>query len=129
MHNKTDIREALKQTWAWENNSPIPNNSSSKGQDKEVSLLIHDIFGAEILKTPNKKGWHFYNRIDGERIDFSNAEAEKQSAESLFEDIPSTPEETGMYFEPVDYSSFYTKFIRAFEEIIGRGYYRQGYSA
>jgi hypothetical protein len=129
MQNKTDIQEALKQTLAWENNSPPPKNISAKGQDKEVSLLIHDIFGAEILKTPEKKGWHFYNRMDGERMDFSNTEEEKQPEDSPFEDIPSTPEETCLYFEPVDYSSFYTKFIRAFEEIVGRSYYQQGYSA
>jgi hypothetical protein len=129
MQNKIDIQEALKQTWAWENKTPSPKNISAKGKDKEVSLLIHDIFGAEILKTSEKKGWHFYNRFDGERIDFSNSEAEKQPEDGLFEDIPSTPEETCLYLEPVDYSSFYTKFIWVFEEIIGRNYYQQGYSA
>jgi hypothetical protein len=129
MQNKTDIQEALKQTWAWENNLSTPINSSAKGQDKEVSLLIHDIFGAEILKTHEKKGWHFYNRIDGERMDFSNSEAEKQPEDGLFEDIPSTPEETYLYLEPVDYSRFYTKFTLAFEEIVGQSYYQQSYSA
>jgi hypothetical protein len=129
MQNKSDIQEALKQTWAWENNLPAQKNISIKGQDKEVSLLIHDIFGAEILKTHEKKGWHFYNRIDGERIDFSNSKTRKQPEDGHFEDIPSTPEETCLYFEPVDYSRFYTKFTLAFEEIIGRGYYQQGCSA
>ena len=129
MHNKTDIQEALKQTWAWENNSSTYINSSIKGQDIEVSLLIHDIFGAEILKTPNKKGWHFYNRIDGERIDFSMLEAERQSENDNFEDIPSTPEETCLYLEPVDYSLFYSKFTMAFEEIIGWSGFRQSFSA
>jgi hypothetical protein len=119
MKNQIHIREALKQTWAMDHklqkNTPIP----IKGQDKEVSLLIHDIFGGEILKTSEKKGWHFYNRIDGERIDFSDSETENLPKEVHFEDILSSPEETNPFVEPVDYSRFYTKFIRAFEEIIG----------
>jgi hypothetical protein len=127
MNNKSDIQEALKQTWTWENKLHKINNSSSKGLDKEVSMLIHDIFGAEILKTPNKKGWHFYNRIKGERIDFSNSKDETLSDDDHFEDIPSTPEDTCLFFEQVDYTSFYTKFTLAFEEIIGRSYYRQSY--
>jgi len=127
MQNQTDIREALKQTWVLENSQRKPNISLFKGQDKEVSLLIHDIFGGEILKTSKKKGWHFYNRIDGERIDFSNSETEKLSENNHFDDIPSTPEETDTLVEQVDYSSFYIRFIRAFEEIISLKYYRQGY--
>jgi hypothetical protein len=127
MHNKSDIQEAIKQTWAWENHSTITNNRSIKRLDKEVSLLIHDIFGAEILKTPLKKGWHFYNRIDGERIDFSDSDVDKLSKDDHFEDIPSNPDETSLYFEQVDYSSFYSKFIRVFEEIIGQNSSQQGY--
>jgi hypothetical protein len=128
MQNQTDIREALKQTWELEDSQRKPIISPPKGQDKEVSLLIHDIFGGEILKTSRKKGWHFYNRINGERIDFSDTETEKRSKNNHFDDIPSTPEETDTFVEPVDYSSFYNRFIRAFEEIISLKYYRQGYS-
>lgn len=125
MQNQIDIREALNQTWNMENNQQNTTVSSNNGQDKEVSLLIHDIFGGEILKTSNKKGWHFYNRVDGERIDFSNSEAGMPSAEIHFDDIPSTPEETDSLVELVDYSSFYSKFIRAFEEIISVKYKHQ----
>ncbi len=125
MLNKTDIQEALKQTWAWENNTPKHIDKLAKVQDKEVSLLIHDIFGGEILKTHHKKGWHFYNRIEGERVDFSVLHTDQPLNDGLFEDIPSSAEETNAYLEPVDYSSFYSKFVGAFEEIIGLRYYNQ----
>ncbi len=43
-------------------------------QTSLISLLIHDIFGGEILKTHKNKGWHFYNRIEGKRIDFTGSD-------------------------------------------------------
>jgi len=68
--------------------------------------LIHNIFGGESLKTHKKKGWHFYNRIEGERIDFAGSEESKSSVVNRFEDIPSDPDETHNYFEKDDYLAF-----------------------
>jgi hypothetical protein len=87
--------------------------------DTEVSMLIHDIFGAEILKTPRKRGWHFYNRINGRRVDLTGSETNKSSGITTFEDIPSSPEETVKYFAQEDYVAFYMKFVRLFEEAVG----------
>ncbi len=93
-------------------------------QDSLISHLIHDVFGGEILKTPRKRGWHFYNRVDGLRIDFTRSELSKSSNEKLFEDIPATPEETSLYFEKEQYSSFLMNFVRIFEEIVGLNKYK-----
>lgn len=98
-------------------------------EDSLISLLIHDIFGGEILKTHRNNGWHFYNRVDGLRIDISGSETGKSVEEKRFEDIPSTPDETYTYFEQVDYSTFFMKFIRAFEEAVGLEKYKPDYSA
>jgi hypothetical protein len=112
---KKIIQKALKCQLKWENNPSPPPDHSTIGQDKEISLLIYDIFGGEILKTSRKKEWHFYNRIDGERIDFSETTSKKRR----FEDIISTPEEAHLYFGYIDYYSFYMTFVRKFEEIVG----------
>ena len=90
-------------------------------QDSEISTLIHDVFGGEILKTHEEKGWHFYNRIDGERIDFALFETGKSADEIKFEDIPSTTAETSGYFDRTDYSTFFMSFVKAFEETVGLG--------
>jgi hypothetical protein len=116
MFNKNVVYEALKRS-----------QTADPGQDSVISLLIHDIFGGEILKTHKKKNWHFYNRIDGERVDFT--EKEKSAGVILFEDIPVSPDETYAYIDQVDYSTFYTRFIRAFEETVGLEKYRTGLSA
>lgn len=88
-------------------------------QDSLVSRLVHDFFGGEILKTRIRKGWHFYNRIDGLRIDFTRPDIAKSMKESHFEDIPATPDETYCFFEDEEYSSFLLRFVRAFEDAIG----------
>lgn len=85
-------------------------------QDSVVSMLIHEIFGGEILKTHKRTGWHFYNRINGERLDFTGAE--KSIDDKNLEDIPTTPDETSSYFDTTDYSTFYMRFVSAFEEAV-----------
>ncbi len=119
--NRTTIQETLRNTISSDN---IPESGPLKeSQDTVISMLIHDIFGAEILKTHNKKGWYFYNRINGERIDLAGAEIRNSVAENTFEDIPSSPCEASAYFAREDYSAFLMKFIREFEETMGLGRY------
>jgi hypothetical protein len=118
MFNRQIIQKALKQTW---DQDSIPGGYPDKSddvRDSVTSKLIYDIFGGEILKTRKKKKWHFYNLIDGERIDFTGSEP-KSSANNRFEDIPSSPEETFNYFAQEDYSNLFMKFIRIFEEAVG----------
>jgi hypothetical protein len=123
------VREALKRSNGLESSSVVNNGNHTDDQDSLISLLIHDIFGGEILKTHMKNGWHFYNRIDGLRIDFTRLEIGKPCEENHFEDIPSTPDETYTYFEQVEYSTFLMRFVRAFEEAVGLEKYRPGLSA
>jgi hypothetical protein len=119
MIEKVFVKEALIRTWALDTNPGPASTKLSDSQGSVTSQLIYDIFGGEILKTPENKSWHFYNRVDGERIDITGSEMNKLSRNRQFEDLPSTPAETQMYFVDEDYSSFYIKFTRAYEEAIG----------
>jgi hypothetical protein len=123
------VREALKQSNGFDSGIDFNINNPRDDQDSLISLLIHDIFGGEILKTHQKNGWHFYNRIDGLRIDFTRSEIGKSVKKRRFEDIPSTPDETYNYFEQVEYSTFLMRFVRAFEEAVGLEQYRTGLTA
>ena len=120
------VQEALRRSWAAENGTYLKSESHPDEEDCVTSQVIHDVFGGEILKTPRRKGWHFYNRIDGERVNFTLSENENSSSDDCFDDIPSTPEETKKYFESEDYSAFFMKFVRAFEESVGLEKYRPG---
>jgi hypothetical protein len=124
MVNRTLVQKALNQTWNSVNYSRFRTGETADNQSGIISQLIYDVFGGEILKTHYKKGWHFYNRVDGKRIDFSISEIEESHPDNHLDDLLSTPEETHNYFTQEDYSTFYTRFINAFEEVIGLKRYR-----
>ena len=123
MFDKLIVYEALKKCQPKES-SPGEHWFDPDEEASLISLLIHDIFGGEILKTHFKRGWHFYNRIEGSRIDFTSPDIISSSNNNKFEDIPSTPDETYTYFEEEEYSAFLMRFIRAFEEAVGLDRYR-----
>ncbi len=118
------VQEALKRCWAMDYNPGWTFYYPTDGEDTIISLMIQDIFGGEILKTHKKKGWHFYNRINGERIDFTGTSNNKVWINHPFEDIPSSPVETKNYFEKEDYLTFLRRFVKTFEEIVGSEKYR-----
>ena len=126
--DKKVVQEALKKSLdsidnpKWIPKNPIDDQSSS------ASLLIHEVFGGEILKTHKKKGWHFYNRIAGERIDLVKTISDKVTDDLAFEDIPTSPEETYSYFVMDDYANFFIRFILAFEETVGLEKFRPSFT-
>jgi hypothetical protein len=128
MFNKNVVYEALKYSVTFNPDKRLKSQNNSIEQDSLISLLIHDIFGGEILKTHAKKNWHFYNRIDGERVDFTNPDTHLTISDTRFEDIPSTPDEPYAYVDQTDYTNFFMSFVRAFEETIGLDKYQHGYS-
>lgn len=118
------VQEALKQTWRSVDSTGFIQGNQPDSKSGIISQLIYDIFGGEILKTHEKRGWHFYNRINGERIDFTISEMSKFSIYNNAEDIISSPEEVHNYFEQENYFTFYMRFISAFEEIVGLNKYQ-----
>ena len=61
-----------------------PDNPAA-GQCNVTSLLIHELFGGELLKTPLPAGDHFYNRIGGRRYDFTASQFDRPIA---YVDLP-----------------------------------------
>lgn len=129
MFNRKVVHEALKRSRTAEEKLELSRKNIEPGRDGEISLLIYDIFGGEILKTHSKNGWHFYNRVDGERIDFTKSEIDIPPRSKKFEDIPATPDETHNYFEQEEYANFFMRFVWAFEEAVGLEKSRPDYVA
>ena len=129
MFDRIMVQKALKGSRTLNEEPRWVANKPADDQSSVISQLIYDIFGGEILKTHKKNGWHFYNRINGERIDFTRSESGVSYEESRFEDILSTPDETHNYFELEEYTTFFIRFIREFEEAVGLKNYRPGYAA
>ena len=129
MFNRMVVQEALKRCLTYDNSPEVHTGIYPAQQSIVISQLIHDIFGGEILKTHKKKNWHFYNLIDGERVDMAFPESGTLPDDNCFEDISSTPGETCKYFEQEDYTTFFMSFVREFEEIVGLKKYQAGYSS
>ena len=124
MINRRVVQTALNRTRGSKKIPGLSPGCPADNQSSVISRLIYDIFGGEILKTHNKKGWHFYNRINGERFDFTKSGVSKSFQKNYFEDIPSNTEEIINYFEMEQYSTFFMRFIREFEETVGLKNYR-----
>ena len=70
---KKKVRKALENCWSEKTSICYSEDApASYGQCAPTAIVVWENFGGEILKTdgwPN--GHHFYNRINGERIDFT----------------------------------------------------------
>ena len=88
-----DIRkfsQAVQKTWSIESSSLWTTDNPAAGQCGVTALVANDVLGAEILKTRYGSIWHFYNRIDGKRHDFT----ESQFGETIeYDDIPASRDE------------------------------------
>ena len=70
------ITAALLGSWSIETSGNWLPHNPARGQCNVTALLINELFGGEILKTPLPEGDHFYNRIDGARIDLTASQFE-----------------------------------------------------
>jgi hypothetical protein len=87
---KERLQEVLCKAWFLSSSSLWTEENPARGQCGVTALVVNDLCGGEILKTETPGGWHFYNRLDGERIDFT---ASQFGAPIHYADIPSSREE------------------------------------
>ena len=81
-----DVIRALRSSWSAQTSGGWLAGNPARGQCNVTALLANDLFGGNILKTPLPEGDHFYNRIDGDRIDFT---AEQFDTPIGYLDLPS----------------------------------------
>ncbi|WFU22076.1 hypothetical protein QA649_28780 [Bradyrhizobium sp. CB1717] len=80
-----DVQRALSKAWSLSTSSQWRADNPAAGQCNVTSLLIHDHFGGDLLKTPLPAGDHFYNRIEGTRYDFTASQFDRPIA---YVDLP-----------------------------------------
>jgi len=114
------VREALRRAMQPPEKPSGRAGLSSKLRDIEISVLLNDVFGGEILRTHKGRGWHFYNRINGECIDLASQEETSTPDSSSFSASSSTAETSG-YYEQNDYTTIFLRFVTALEETVGLG--------
>ena len=85
-----EIKDALHKSWSLQSSSKWSINNPAKGQCGVTTLVVHDILGGEIKKTKLCDGWHFYNFLNGNRVDFT---ASQFRDDITYMDIPSNRNE------------------------------------
>ena len=65
------VQSALFKAWSLSTASQWTADNPAAGQCNVAALLVHELFGGDLLKTPLPAGEHFYNRIEGRRYDFT----------------------------------------------------------
>ena len=84
------ITTILATSWSLESSTKWSSDNPAKGQCGVTALVVHDLFDGAIKKTKLADGWHFYNVIDGKRLDFTHS----QFTEDIeYMDIPSNRDE------------------------------------
>jgi hypothetical protein len=86
MHFDPDgVQSALRKAWSSATSSLWTADNPAAGQCNVTSLIIHELFGGDLLKTPLPAGDHFYNRIGGKRYDFTASQFDQPIA---YMDLP-----------------------------------------
>ena len=97
-----ELYEKLKTAWSNESSTTWSAEKPARGQCSVTSLVVHDLFGGEILKTQKRGGMHFYNKIDGVRWDLTISQFDYPIP---FEDWPSNRDEAMADTSPVQYAA------------------------
>lgn len=88
-----DVWRALHKAWSLATASQWTANNPAAGQCNVTALLVHELFGGDLLKTPLPAGDHFYNRIEGRRYDFT---ARQFDQPINYMDVPTNRAEAGL---------------------------------
>lgn len=84
------IRGALEASWSAGSSTLWTEERPVAGHCGVSTLVAHDHLGREILKSRFGEIWHFYNLIDGNRVDFTEGQFDKPHE---YDDIPSNRDE------------------------------------
>ena len=90
LFKKDQVAAALLRSWSHATSGGWLAENPARGQCNVTSLLLNELFGAEILKTPLPEGDHFYNRLNGERLDLTDSQFDAPIA---YLDLASSREE------------------------------------
>lgn len=80
-----DVQRTLRKAWSLSTARKWTADNPAAGQCNVTSLLIHELFGGDLLKTPLPAGDHFYNWIEGKRYDFTASQFDQPIA---YVDLP-----------------------------------------
>lgn len=115
------VKRALERSWSAESSVCFsPAAHPSYGQCAQTAIVVCETFGGKILRTTgwHGSGNHFYNCIDGMRVDFTAGQFSMAdySYALTYEDHPSNVQEAEDETVPGQVEALRFSFRRAFDE-------------
>ena len=101
------VLKALSMAWSPKSARQWTRERPANGQCNVTTLLIENLFGGEILKTPLPAGDHFYNRIDGARLDFTASQFDNPMS---YADMPANRKEAAIGVQPAELAALTSAF-------------------
>jgi hypothetical protein len=86
----SSIEKQLRVAWSTETASTWTSDNPARGQCSVTALVIQDLIGGDILKTRVGPHWHFYNSLQGKRVDFTASQFDQ---DIRYDDLPATRDE------------------------------------
>ncbi|MGI9410722.1 MAG: YunG family protein [Hyphomicrobiaceae bacterium] len=68
------VRAALSNAWSLDTAVQWTAENPASGQCNVTAAVVFDLFGGEIQRTRLPDAWHYYNRIDGVRMDLTDSQ-------------------------------------------------------
>ena len=103
------VARCLRKSWSLATARQWTEANPAAGQCNVTALLVHELFGGQLLKTRLPEGDHFYNWIDGQRYDFT----ESQFSQPLcYADIVTTPSEAERGATSCELAALKAAFVR-----------------
>jgi hypothetical protein len=103
--------------------SPMVSGSPALGQCNVTALLVHDLYGGGILKTPPAAGVQFYNMIDGKRLNLTASQVDDPITDA---DPSACRDEAASGVAPSEYEALVSRYLRAIKSEERRGRDRSG---
>ncbi len=104
------VGRRFERSWSARSGEKWSPENRTRGQSAVTALIVNDYYGGRILKTKVDGAWHFYNAIDGQRVDFTAAQF---SAPITNDDLPSSRAEAFASTTAEQYAALTEAFLRA----------------
>ena len=85
-----DLYQRLRRCWSTETGRHWRPDNPASGQCGVTALVANDELGGAIVKTDVNGAWHFYNLVNGRRIDFTMTQFDSPIC---YADLPSSRDE------------------------------------
>ncbi len=120
-YDEARIRQALPRAWSSKTAVQWTAANPASGQCNVTAAVIYDLFGGEILRTRLPDVWHYYNRIDGTRVDFTDSQFHALGAlfeaPQAYDDEPTSREAAMTGIPDREYQALRSALVRLLESV------------